>query len=176
MAQFPVYNASQNINTNVNANVGVERHQAAEGLKPLENLESTLTNITQKLSDAHDVMQETKAKTTAEMAFAAQEQAAQNDPNPDNAEMHIKEVNKIAQESVKGIDNQALAQEVNAHVQQTAFLSNIKIQDMFKKKQMFANDVRLDQLATTTSQTVSDAVSTAQAQQDTDNFMSTIQK
>ena len=41
---------------------------------------------------------------------------------------------------------------------------------------MFANDQRLDDLATTTSKTVAEAITPAQAQQDTDNFMQTLRQ
>ena len=170
MATFPTYNSNNNITTTL----GPTRNQAAQPFEDNAKVIGTIQKTTQSFSDAHDVMQETKAKTSAEMAFANQEELAKNDPNPDNAEMHIKAIQDAASNSVKGIDNQELVGKVQSDVQQSAFLSGIKIQDMFKKKQIFANDQRLDALATTTAKTVSEAVTPAQAQQDEDNFMQTL--
>ncbi len=172
MPVLPTYESSNNINTPL----GPERNQAAQPFKDNAQVLGTLQDITQKLSDAHDTMQETKAKTTAETSFLQTEQAALNDPNPDNLEMHLKNIQEAADNSVKGIDNQELAGQVKEDISHSAFLSGIKIQDLFKKKQMFANDQRLDQLATVTSQNKANAITAAQGQQDEDNFMSTIQQ
>ena len=172
MPTLPVYTSNQNINT---APAGVERNIAAQPFKDIQNVVGTLQDVTQKLSDAHDVMQETKAKTGVETALAQQEKLAENDPNPDNAEAHLKAVQDIVKNSPK-IDNQEVAGKVGLELQQSAFLSGIKIQDLFKKKQMFANDVALDQLATTAAQNKANAVSPSQGQQDEDNFKATIQK
>lgn len=172
MPSFPVYDSQSNINPNIQP---PDRHQASEGFQALDNLNKTIVGLTQQWSDRNDVMQETKAKTNAEIAFASQEQAAISDPNPDNAEMHLKAINDVVGQATKGIDNQEVAGQVGLDIQHSAFLTQIKIQDTFKNKQIFANDQRLDQLATTTAQNVSTAVSLAAGQQDEDTFMSTLQ-
>lgn len=173
MPTLPRYDSSQNINTQP---AGVERNIASEPFKAMQGMLDTDTKITQGLSDANDVMQETKAKTQMEVALAQQEQAAQNDPNPDNAEFHVKAINDLTKNATKGIDNQEVAGKVGLEIQQSAFLSQIKIQDLFKKKQVFANDLSLDALATTAAANKATAVSTAAGQQDEDNFMATISK
>ena len=172
MPQFPIYDSQSNINPNIQA---PERHQVADAFKATNELNSTVQDLTQKWSDRNDVMQETKAKTNAEIAFAQQEQAAIQDPNPENAEMHIKAINDVMGQATKGIDNQEVAGQVGLDIQHLGFLTGIKIQDEFKKKQIFANDQRLDQLSTTTAQSVATAVSPAAGQQDEDNFMATLQ-
>jgi hypothetical protein len=173
MPSLPVYNSSQNINTQP---AGVERHQAAQPFEDIQKMTSAVSDNVQRLSQVNDVMQETKAKTQAEVALAQQEQLAQNDPDPNNAEMHIKAINDLTKNATKGIDNQEVAGKVGLEIQQSAFLSQIKIQDLFKHKQMFANDQSLDQLATTTAANKANAVSVASGQQDEDNFMHTISK
>lgn len=172
MPTLPTYNSTGNIDTSP---AGVERHQAAKPFKDIQGVLDTVSGITDKLSQANDVMQETKAKTHVATALAAQDLAAQNDPNPDNAPEHISAIQDIIKNSPK-IDNQEVAGRVKLELEQSGFLLGIKIQDMFKKKQMFANDVSLDQLATTTAQNKANAVSPAAGQQDEDNFMETIQK
>lgn len=169
MPTFPTYESSGNIQTPP----GPERHQAAQAFEDVQKMLGTLQGITEHFSKAHDVMQETKAKAYYMAAFAQQEQAATNDPNADNAEFHLKAVQDI-QKNVPKIDNAEVANLVNLDMQQESLLTGIKIQDAFKKKQMFANDLRLDSLATTAAQNVATAVSPAQAQQDEDNFMQTI--
>ena len=171
MPTFPVYNSESNINTNIQP---PERHQAGEVFKDIQNVNKTIIDLTQQWSDRNDVMQETKAKTQAEIAFAQQEQAAMNDPDPNNVATHVKALSDITKNVTKGIDNQEVAGQVGLDIQQSAFLSGIKIQDIFKKKQIFANDQNLDQLSTTAAHNVANAVSPAAGQQDEDNFMATI--
>lgn len=171
MPTFPTYDANQNIQVR---QVAPERHLASQPFQDLKQVENTVADIGQKLSYANDVMQETKAKTNVENALVQQELAAQNDPNPDNAELHIKAINDITKDATKGISNQELAGRVGLEINHSAFLSQIKVQDLFKKKQMIANDLKLDQLATTTAFNKSNAVSEAAGQQDEDNFMTTI--
>ena len=171
MPSFPVYDSTSNINPNIQA---PQRNQATQPLEDLQQVNKTVQGLEQQWSDRNDVMQETKAKTNAEMAFAQQEQSAINDPNPDNAEMHLKAINDVVGTATKGIDNQEVAGQVGLDIQHSAFLTQIKIQDEFKKKQIFANDQKLDQLATVTAQNRATAVSEAAGQQDEDTFISTI--
>jgi len=101
MPKFPVVDSTANINPNIQA---PQRNIAAQPFEALQQVDKTIMGLTQKWSDRNDVIQETKAKTNAEMAFAQQEQAAINDPNPDNAEMHIKAINDVVGQASKGID------------------------------------------------------------------------
>jgi hypothetical protein len=173
MPSFPTYDSNQNINTTP---ASPEFRGAGQGIADFKNVLGTVQDITQKLSNANDVMQETKAKTDVEMSLVQQEEAAKNDPNPDNVEAHLKAIQDLNKDATKGISNQEVAGKVALEVNQTTFLSGIKVQDMFKKKQMFANDIYLDKLATTTSYNVANAVSPAAAAQDEANFMDTIQQ
>ena len=172
MANFPVYDSSSNINPNIQA---PEKKNSGQGWEDLQNLNKTVMGLTQQWSDRNDVMQETKAKTNAEIAFSQQEQAAHNDPNPDNAEMHLKAINDVVGTATKGIDNKEVAGQVGIDLEHAAFLTQMKIQDTFRNKQIFANDQRLDQLATTTASNVANPISAAAAQEDEDKFMSTVQ-
>ena len=172
MPSLPQYDSQQNINI-TSATV---RNQVDQPFKDQQQMLDTLSNVTQKLSNANDVMQETKAKVTVETALAQQEKAAQSDPNPENVETHLKAIESITKDASKGIDNQEVAGRVNLELQQAGFLSGIKVQDLFIKKHMLANDLSLDALATTASQNKANAVSPAAGQQVEDNFMQTISK
>jgi len=168
---MPLYESNQNIDARP---VAPELHMAGQREKAISGMVDTVQDLTDHLSKVNDVMQETKAKTDIEMALVQKEQAAQLDPNADNVEEHLKGIQDLTKNATKGIDNQELAARVGAEIHQTAFLSGIKIQDMFKKKQMFANDMKLDQLATTTAYNKANAVSEAAGLQDEANFMDTI--
>jgi len=84
---LPQYDSGNNINTTL----GPTRDQSSQPFKDNAQVLGTLQDITQKLSDAHDAMQETRKKTATETSLLTLEQQAQNDPNPDNAETYIKQ-------------------------------------------------------------------------------------
>ncbi len=171
MPVLPTYDSSQNINTTP---AGVQRDIADQPFKAIEHLNNTVMDITQKMSNANDVMQETKAKTEHSGALLQAELAAQQDPNPDNAESHIKAINDINKNAANGIDNQEVAGRVKLELQHDSFLSQIKIQDMFVKKRMLQNDVNLDKSNVTDAQLIVNAATPAAAQQILDNRLKTI--
>ena len=171
MAQFPTYNSQQE----VSIPRVEETHDVEERFKPINNMIDTMQAVTKQLSDANDVMQETKAKTAAETSFAQQEQAAKNDPNPDNAEFHIQAINDSVKNLPK-IDNQEVAGRVNMDIQHSAYLSQIKIQDEFTRKKMVENDTNVLSYADTKAKAVADTISPAQAMQDTEDFNDLIKK
>jgi len=170
MPKFPTYDSTSNINIQTPP----ERHQAAAPFEDIQNMTNTITKLTQDWSDRNDVMQETKAKNSAEMSLYQQEIAAQNDPNPENAEMHIKAVNKISEDATKGISNQGVAQQTSLDIQHSAFLTSIKIQDMFKGKQILATKESEKQANVVAAQNIANPVSQAAALEDYDKRMSSI--
>ena len=171
MATFPTYNSNGNINVRP---AGPEQNTAADSFKPLQQVEETLTGITQKLSDANDVMQYTKAKTNADMAIAQQENLAANDPNPDNVEMHLKAIQEVQKNSVKGVSNQMVAGKLQSEISQASLLAGMKIDSIFKKKQMNQNEYKLYDAASTASFNKSNAITEAAGQQVEHDFMNTI--
>lgn len=178
MLTLPGYTAKQNVQTNPSAPLRQEdplRHDAAQPFQDDQNVLKTLDFVGQKLSDANDVMQYTKAKTNAQMGIAQQEAAAKLDPNPDNADAHIKAVQAITTSSVDGISNQLVAQKASEELKADAFISSIKINSMFKEKQMLANDIQLGSYADTAAQNKSNAVTPALGQQVEHDFLQTIE-
>lgn len=172
MPSLPIYNSNQNINTTP---AGVPSNIAAQPFEDVKNMVGTIQDVTKKLSDANDVMQVTKAHTTAGMAMAQLEKQAKLDPNPDNVEPYLKSIQDIPATAISGISNQQVAQKANLEIQQNAFLTGIKVQDMFKQKQMLANDISLGNAADLAAQNKSNAVSEAAGQQIEHDFISTVQ-
>lgn len=172
MPTLPQYDSGNNINTTL----GPTRDQSSQPFKDNAQVLGTLQDITQKLSDAHDAMQETRKKTATETSLLTLEQQAQNDPNPDNAETYIKQAQSISDKGAEGIDNQEVAQQVRADIQHTSFLTQIKIQDMFKGKQMLATKEAQQQSNVVAAQNIASPVSEAAAQNDYDNNMAQIRK
>lgn len=173
MPTLPGFDSSQNINTQP---AGVERNIAAQPFQDVQNMVGTLDTITQKLSDANDVMQVTKAETTHTVALAQAQKAAQLDPNPDNAEAHIKAINDLTNTAVDGIDNQQVAKQLAPKLQQQSFLAQIQIQDDFKKKQMLTNDIALGSFADVSAQNRSNAITPAAGQQIDQDFISSVNR
>ena len=126
MPRFPQYDSSSNINPNIQP----PDRQTGQGFQDLANVDKTITGLTQEWSDRNDVIQETKAKTGAEVAFAQQEQAAKDDPNPENAEMHIKAINDVMSKATKGIDNQEVAGQTALDIQHSGYSWHFAIMAM----------------------------------------------
>lgn len=173
MPDLPVINARRNIVANTAEPL---RNEAAQPFQDQQKIIGALETVTQKFSDANDVMQFTKAKSSAQLAIAQQESAAKVDPNPDNAQAHIKAIQDISKSSIDGISNQMVAQKASQEINAEAMISSIKINGMFKEKQMLANDIALGSNADLAAQSKSNAVTSAQGQQIEQDFMATIQR
>ncbi len=173
MPQFPTYESQGQVN--VPREIAAPDDGRASALKATSNLVDTVQKIGQRLSDANDVMQETKKKTTIEIGLAQQEQEAANDPNPDNVEMHLKALQDIVKNSPK-IDNQEVAGRVDMEAEQSAFLSGIKIQGIFQDKKMIQNGQNVIALADVTAKNIAQAVTPTQAMQDKVNYLDTLHR
>lgn len=178
MPTLPGYDSKQSVNPIATAplrNNDPMINEAAAAGQDTQNMLKTLDVVTQKLSDANDVMQFTKAKSTAQIGLAQQEALAKADPNPDNADAHLKAIQNVADKSVDGISNQMVAQKASSEIKADAFVAGIKINSMFKEKQMLANDIALGSYADTAAQNKSNAVTPALGMQVEQDFLKTIQ-
>ncbi len=177
MPVLPVYDSKQNIQSNTQAPLRNNDPLLQGAEKPFQEDQKvleTVGNITQKWSDANDVMQYTKAKSDASLAISQQESLAKMDPNLDNADAHIKAIQDAATKSVDGISNQMVAQKASQEIKADAFISSIKVNSMFKQKKMLANDINLQSAADLAAKNKSDALTPAQGQQVEHDFMRTV--
>lgn len=173
MPDLPIVNSTKNITANI---AQPERNEASQPFQDISKVGTAMQNITQKWSDANDVMEFTKAKSNAQIAIANQEALAKNDPNPDNAQAHIKAIQDATTQATEGISNQMVSQKASQEINAEAMISSIKINGMFKEKQMLANDIALSSTADLAAQSKSNAVTAAQAQQIEHDFLTTVQR
>ena len=171
MPNFPTYNATGNIDNNP---VAPERHTAAHSLDGAKELQQTASDLLTHWEHVQNTMQITKAKADATMAITAQEQAAMADPNPENVGAHLKELQRIKQAAPKGITNKDEAEKFGVEMDQDTYLAGLRIDAIFKKKQLFQNDQKLDQYATTASYQKANAVSEAAGMQVEADYMNTL--
>ena len=170
MPTFPQYDSTSNINPNIQA---PDRNQAAQGFDAVNNLNKTVTDIEQKWSDRNDTMQEIKRKNSAEVLLSQQEQAAQNDPNANNLESHLKAVQQIKNNLPK-VDNQQVAEQTDLDIDHSSLITQLKIQSIFRDKQMLATKESQQQANIVAAKNIANAKSNAEATQDFDGNMSQI--
>jgi hypothetical protein len=172
MPTFPTYNSDQNIQVQP---VAPERHLVEKQFQGINTIEDTLGAISEKWMKAEQAIEYNKAMIGAQDAILKVEQSAVNDPNPDNVESHLKALQDIQDKSTKGMMNPMMSDLVRERLEHSTLLAGIKIDNIFKKKQMFANDQRLDQYASIAAQNKSNAITEASGQQVENDFMGTVQ-
>lgn len=103
-----------------------------------------LADTMDKFIEIKDTMEYTKVTANAEVAIAKQKLAAAQDPNPDNAQFHIDELQKIKKDATKGFTNKFTAQKVGMELDHKIEVGSLEIGGEFFKKKLFANKVNLD--------------------------------
>lgn len=137
MPTFP-YNSQNKINANPVAPI---RNEAGQAFQDEQKVIGTLQEITQKWSDANDVMQYTEAKAKHGLAVADIESRAAADPNFRNSDKYFKELNDAKENSVAGISNQQVASKASLELGYDTDIAALKIKGNFQKKQLDYNKV-----------------------------------
>lgn len=140
MPVIPQYSARNNITAN---KAGPNRNEVDQSINDQNKVLGTMQNIAQKMSDAHDVMQYTEAKTRHDAALMDIQLRADADQNYRNSSNYLKELQKAKDESLKGIDNQAVANKARQDFEQDTMIAGIKIKDNFFRKEMKDNRLNL---------------------------------
>ena len=141
MPSLPIYNANRNIQANT---VAPLQTGAEQPFIDQQKVIKTVADIGQKWSDAQDVMDYTKFKAETGAKIALKESEAANDPDENNSQKHIEELNKIKETALVGFHNKGLANKVAYELNHDISISSIKIDAEFKKKQMLTNEMNLD--------------------------------
>lgn len=139
---LPQYNSKGNIQP---IQAAPFREEAAQNASNQNQVIGTLTNIAQKWSDANDVMQATEAKTKYETATADIQARAAADPDFKNTPKYFKELEKVRDESLTGVANQAVAGQLRMDFERGNAMAAIKIGTDAQAKQMMANKVNVAQ-------------------------------
>jgi hypothetical protein len=137
---LPTYQSKQNVNANISEPM---REEATQPFKDQQKVLGALQDITQKWSDAHDVMQYTEAKAKYGVATADIENRAAVDPDFKNSGKYFKELEDAKKNSITGISNKQVGDKLNAEFDYGNEISKIKIDANFKGKQLEYNKVML---------------------------------
>ena len=162
MPTLPVYNSNKNINATPAAPF---RNEVSKPFEDTQKVVGALQEVTQKWSDANDVMQYTEAKAKYGVALADVEARAIADPDFKNSEKYSKEIEAIKKDGTKLISNQQVAGRANFEFEQDAEITKIKISAGFQKKQMAYNQLMVKSSLDSLMQKKLGAVTPAQSGQ-----------
>ena len=131
MPEFPRYNSKAQINTQPNA---VVRSGAGDQLDMVNQAAVQVSDITMKWASAMDTIQSTTAKANVKTSLVDIEQRAVNDPEYNNIDKYVQEINKLKESNVKGFQNKANEQQTGMEIDLDLQLAKIKIENVYKKK------------------------------------------
>ena len=141
MPQIPQYDANANVQTSQIAPFqNTARQDAANQNKVL----GTLQNIAQSWSDAHDTMQYTKKKANYQILVEDINNRSDLDQNLDNKNKYLEELQQAKAESLKGIDNQAIANKLAQELDLSNTINGLKIEHGFKIKELANNQFNVN--------------------------------
>lgn len=162
MPTLPGYESKNNIRTDVSQPL---RNEATRAFANNDKIIGTMTNITQKWSDANDVMQYTEARAKNGLAIAEIKARASADQNFKNSEQYAKELAKVRAESLKGIDNQQVASKLGMEIDHDIQVAQINIGIDFQQKQLKYNQFMVKTSLDSLMQDKLSATTPAEAQQ-----------
>jgi hypothetical protein len=141
MPIFPSYDSKRNIEATTAEPL---RQEAAESFKPIQQLAQTFQSISEDWIQANDVMQATEAKSKFESGRMNIEQQALNDPDFLNSKTYFDQLQKLKDDSLSGIDNQEIVNNLSPELDLKNNISVLKISSNFKTKQISYNKSVLD--------------------------------
>lgn len=168
MPVLPGYTSKASVQVNTQAPLRGDtplRHEAAIPFEQDQGVLKTMGDITQKWSDANDVMQYTEAKAKHGVAVADIEGRAAADPNFRNTDKYHQELAAAQKTAVDGISNQQIAAKAGTEFSYDSQIAAIKIGANFKTKQIAYNQVMVKTNLDTLMQSKLSATTLAEAQQ-----------
>lgn len=135
MPVFPTYDSKRNINATPASPI---LNEAAKPFQDNEKMITAATDIVQKWSDAHDVMQYTQKKAAGqvELAKIEAEASVSNDFSKENVKSFQDRIAKVKQNMLVGIDNAAVANKLAMELDLDTQISSIKVASGFRKKEI----------------------------------------
>lgn len=162
MAVIPGYDSKQNINANI---AEPTRNEADIPFKQQQQVMSTLQDVTQKWSDANDVMQYTEAKAKYEVAASDIQARAAADPNFKDSAKYFAELDKAKSLNLSGINNKQVVEKAALEFDYGNQIAKIKIGSQAKEKQLEYNKVMVKSNLDTLLQKKLSAATPAEAMQ-----------
>lgn len=140
MPTLPIYNSKQNIKANTAEPL---RNEAAQSFKDDQMLLKTGMEITQKWSQANDVMQETEAKAQYQLEATKLQADSLSDPDTGSIDKYKKALDEAKNRSLEKISNAEIRNKTSAELDYYNGLSAMKIDLGFKKRQLEQNKENL---------------------------------
>lgn len=141
MPILPQYNSNRNIQPTTGEPL---RNETAQSFEAQNNLLATATGIAQKWSDANDVMQYTKAKANYEVATTEIQSKAAADPDYNNSPKYFKELEDAKKNNLGLIANKEIANKAALEFDLDKRITEGKINQDFRKKQLKDNEFNID--------------------------------
>lgn len=140
MPTLPTINAQRNVTAQTAEPL---RNEVEQKFAPQNAIIKTVTDMTQKWSDANDVMQYTDAKAKYEVSVADINSRAVADPQFKNSPKYIKELQDAKSKSVEEIANVEVRNKTSVELNYSNQVNAIKIESQFKQKQLKYNQAQV---------------------------------
>ena len=161
MPQLPTYNSQERISPQTTAPIQTGAAQRATAVSgPILD---AATEINKKWQEANDVIQYTSAKASYETSMADILNRASNDPDYNGSDKYFKEIDKAKKDSLKGFSNNQLAQRTGFEFDNSGYETKLKVENVFRKKQLDFAGVELTRGLDVLSLKVSNASSSEEA-------------
>jgi len=145
MPRIPQYESKRNVNTGP---IAPAQNLATQDAANQNKILGTIQDVAQSWSDAHDVMQYSKAKADYEVRAEEIKQRAALDENFNNTPKYLEELNKAKSESLKGIDNNTVAGKAGQEISLSNSINGIKIEFANKQKELANNQHNVQEYVT----------------------------
>jgi hypothetical protein len=153
MPQIPIYNRSAKLTTQAPSVQRDESFASTQG-QAIQGLGQALGQVAQRWQQTVDTAQLNSYKARKEVSLADLQARANADQNPNNADTYIKELKKVKEKSLEGL-NPRVKRVAEAELQKDLALAEIKIRNNFRKKTVQSGDI---DLKLTTNKLVEDII------------------
>ena len=133
MPSLPQYNSQRNIEARTSQPL---RNEVAGEYAADQQVIGAIQGVTQKWSDAHDVMQFTEAKGKYEVGVADIQSRAAADPNYKDSDKYYKELEDMKKGSLQGVNNKMVMEKLSTEMDFGNQMAGIKIDNDFKQKEL----------------------------------------
>uniref|UniRef100_A0A6M3IR04 Uncharacterized protein n=1 Tax=viral metagenome TaxID=1070528 RepID=A0A6M3IR04_9ZZZZ len=120
-----------------------------EGFEGAQTIAATGSEVLRKWQAAQDTMDYTQAKADYETKIAQVKIGAKNDPDPDNSDAHISQVQELKKDFAAKFHNKELAQKALFELDKDISIASMEIGNEFRKKQLYQNKINLGSLVET---------------------------
>lgn len=133
MAEFPRYQSKGALTTQV-PSVGAVGDTKGQQTEAIGKVGQTVQDTSIKWVNALDTVQKTTATANFRTGLAEIQQRAQNDPNYNNSDQYMKEIEKLRTDNLKGFASKTAETETALNFGYESKVAGIQIGNIYKKK------------------------------------------